>query len=223
MASGLEAEIHWPSRQPWSLGTDTVPELVSQNLKPKSSLASLVWPCASPNSPPSHTICILLENYPWQLQPTSAPLIPLINRSLSKWLLGCAISPSIFALPLLLCASSLFNSFHTVFSSHCSLSRVQLTSPFVPGICCPICTPTKYANLTETVIPQCGPQVDAVGRSRLRRQISVISTKLRPCMTRSFSLHKLGRFTAFSDGPPSIPLPFSNSLNAAGFNCSNAG
>jgi hypothetical protein len=37
-----------------------------------------------------------------------------INRSLSKWLLGCAISPYILALSLL-CASSLFNSIHTAF------------------------------------------------------------------------------------------------------------
>jgi hypothetical protein len=44
-------QIHWPSRHPWYLGTDTVPEPVSQNLKLKGSLASLVWPRASPSLP----------------------------------------------------------------------------------------------------------------------------------------------------------------------------
>jgi hypothetical protein len=39
----------------------------------------------------------------------------LLNRSLGKWLLGCAISPYICTLSFLLCGSSVFNSFRTNF------------------------------------------------------------------------------------------------------------
>jgi hypothetical protein len=41
----------------------------------------------------------------------------VINRSLSKWLLGCAISPYVLQVTpfLFLCVSSLFNSFHPNF------------------------------------------------------------------------------------------------------------
>jgi hypothetical protein len=54
-----------------------------------------------------------------------------INRSLRKWLLGCAISLYAFTPFLFLCVSSLFNSFHPNFYCTFSLqpSRVQPLSP----------------------------------------------------------------------------------------------
>jgi hypothetical protein len=74
----------------------------------------------------------------------------VINRSLSKWLLGCAISPYILGLFVLLSASSLFNSFQTAFccaSRYCWLSRVQLLSPFVDQFLdTPFVQPRKNAS-----------------------------------------------------------------------------
>jgi hypothetical protein len=50
---------------------------------------------------------------PW----SGSDLEDWINRSLSKWLFGCAISPYILGLFVLLSASSVFNSFQTAFCS----------------------------------------------------------------------------------------------------------
>jgi hypothetical protein len=68
----------------------------------------------------------------WNKQQITDIVFPEINRSLSKWLLGCAISPYILALSFLLCASSLFNSSRTAFCCVFFPLRSILCSTAVP-------------------------------------------------------------------------------------------
>jgi hypothetical protein len=67
-----------------------------------------------------------------------------INRSLSKWLLGCVTSPYIHTSLLFVCSSSLLNSINPQFTvllntAHRSLSRPGGTDSSNPMISYPLC------------------------------------------------------------------------------------
>jgi hypothetical protein len=116
--------------------------------------------------------------------------IRLVNRSLSKWLLGCAISPYILGLFVFLSASSLFNSFQTAFCCAFVVLLAVSCSTTVP-ICrpvsrYPICAASKKCFTQIKIIYLthlcCDPQPNAVSRSKflLRRTYFHSSMTLRP-------------------------------------------